>query len=204
MRRLAPDPNAEATSPGPVRLVTALVASARARALRRRAAGARLSCGRLMSEPFPSVPRIPASASALIFDAAGRLLILRPTYKKGWTLPGGQLEPDGESPWEACRRETREECGLQVVHARLACVDFLRPRPRRPGGVRFLFDCGVLPAEQLASVTLQPEEISSHLLAEPAHALELLSGPLRRRVAAALAAEGFVYLEDGEPVKAVR
>jgi 8-oxo-dGTP diphosphatase len=37
------------------------------------------------------LPRIPASAGALIFDAAGRLLILKPTYKKGWTIPGGQI-----------------------------------------------------------------------------------------------------------------
>ena len=53
------------------------------------------------------VPRIPASAGALIYDADARLLILKPTYKKGWTIPGGQID-DGESPWDACRRETRE------------------------------------------------------------------------------------------------
>ena len=88
------------------------------------------------------LPRIPASAGAMIFDGSGRLLILRPTYKAGWTIPGGQVEEDGESPWEACRRETFEECGLWVGRARLACVDFLHPRPERPGGMRFLFDCG--------------------------------------------------------------
>src|ERR1700745_1947556 len=93
---------------------------------------------------WPDVPRIPASAGALIFDATGRLLILKPGYKKGWTIPGGQVEPDGESPWEACRRETREECGLEVSEGRLVCVDFLRPREGRAGGVRFLFDCGTL------------------------------------------------------------
>ncbi len=89
-------------------------------------------------EPTPhEVPRIPASAGALIFDGAGRLLILKPNYKKGWTLPGGQIDPTGESPWEACRRETQEECGLEVERGRLLCVDFLRPkaRPRRRGEV---------------------------------------------------------------------
>jgi hypothetical protein len=34
------------------------------------------------------VPAIPVSAGALIFDRAGRLLILKPTYKGGWTIPG--------------------------------------------------------------------------------------------------------------------
>ena len=33
------------------------------------------------------LPAIPASAGALVFDQAGRLLILKPTYKTGWTIP---------------------------------------------------------------------------------------------------------------------
>src|ERR1700680_3274578 len=88
------------------------------------------------------LPGIPVSAGALIFDRAGRLLILKPTYKSGWTIPGGVMEADGESPWEACRREVREETGIDVVRGRLAAVDFRRPRPGRPGGIRFLIDCG--------------------------------------------------------------
>src|SRR5436190_22075642 len=86
-----------------------------------------------------AVPRIPASAGGLIFDTAGRLLILKPNYKKGWTVPGGQVEPGGESPWDACRREALEECGLELRCGQLVCVDFLRPKPNRPGGLRFLF-----------------------------------------------------------------
>src|SRR5215467_2073616 len=87
-------------------------------------------------------PRIPVSASALIRDRRKRLLVLKPTYKSGWTLPGGEVEASGESPWEACRRETREECGIDVRRGRLLCVDFLRPRAGRPGGLRLLFGCG--------------------------------------------------------------
>jgi len=150
------------------------------------------------------VPRIPASAGALIFDAAGRLLILKPTYKKGWTIPGGQIDAGGESPWDACRRETREECGLEVVRGRLVCVDFRRPRPDRPGGVRFLFHCGTLPDDQLAGIRLEDGEIAEHRRLDPAVAAELLSGPIRRRVLAGIAAQHCVYLEDGRPVDGVR
>jgi 8-oxo-dGTP diphosphatase len=151
------------------------------------------------AEPFV-LPRIPASAGALIFDERGRLLIANPTYKAHWTIPGGIMEADGETPWEACRREVREEVGLEVADGRLVAVDFLRPKPSKPGGMRFLFDCGVLPGPVLASITLQEEELSEHRLADPDEALVLLSGPLRRRVGAALAAETCVYLEDGRPV----
>ena len=150
------------------------------------------------AEPFV-LPRIPASAGALIFDERGRLLIANPTYKAHWTIPGGIMEADGETPWEACRREVREEVGLEVADGRLVAVDFLRPKPSKPGGMRFLFDCGVLPDPVLASITLQEEELSEHRLADPDEVLVLLSGPLRRRVGAALAAETCVYLEDGRP-----
>ncbi|MGO9854405.1 MAG: NUDIX domain-containing protein [Acidimicrobiales bacterium] len=148
------------------------------------------------------LPRIPASAGALIFDGDGRLLIVNPTYKAHWTIPGGIMEADGETPWEACRREVREEVGLGVEQGRLVAVDFLRPKPAKPGGLRFLFDCGVLPGAILGSITLQQEELSEHRLVEPAKALELLSGPLRRRVGAALKVldrNESVYLEDGRP-----
>lgn len=149
------------------------------------------------------LPRIPASAGALIFDARGRLLIVNPTYKAHWTIPGGIMEADGETPWEACRREVFEEVGLHVESGRLAAVDFLRPRPSKPGGLRFLFDCGALDDGILGGISLQEEELCEHRLVAPTEALELLSGPLRRRVGAVLAASSCVYLEDGRRVEEV-
>jgi 8-oxo-dGTP pyrophosphatase MutT (NUDIX family) len=154
----------------------------------------------LADQVRPAVPRIPASAGAMIFDRRGRLLILRPTYKKGWTIPGGQVEQGGESPWQACRRETLEECGLEVKRGRLACVDFLPPRPSKPGGMRFLFDCGTWSDEQLAAIRLQAEEIEEHRLTEVTEALELLRGPVGRRVAASVGGNRCAYLENGRPV----
>jgi ADP-ribose pyrophosphatase YjhB (NUDIX family) len=157
----------------------------------------------LVTPAKPEVPRIPASAGALIFDAAARLLLLKPNYKRGWTIPGGQVDANGESPWEACRRETLEECGLEVDHGRLVCVDFLRPKPSRPGGVRFLFDCGEFTDQQLAAIRLDAEEIDAYRFAELADAATLLSGPLRRRVKRGVGARRCVYLEDGRIVSGV-
>jgi 8-oxo-dGTP diphosphatase len=150
------------------------------------------------------VPRIPASAGALIFDRRGRLLILKPTYKKGWTIPGGQIDAGGESPWDACRRETREECGLEVDSGRLVGIDFLTPRPERPGGLRFLFDCGALDRRALVTLRLQESEIEAHRFAEVDEALSLLSGPLRRRVKRCVGRKRCVYLENGRRVAGVR
>src|SRR5439155_6207922 len=117
------------------------------------------------ARPDEPIPAIPASAGALIFDQAGRLLILKPTYKSGWTIPGGVMEADGETPWEACQREVAEECGLHIGAghpARLACMDFRSPRPGKPGGIRYLFDCGAFSDATLAGIVVQPEEIAEH------------------------------------------
>ncbi|HET9647142.1 MAG TPA: NUDIX hydrolase [Microlunatus sp.] len=148
-------------------------------------------------------PTVLASAGALVRGRKGRLLILKPTYKGGWTVPGGVIEI-GESPWEACRRETKEECGLDITAGRLVCVDFLRPRPGRPGGLRFLFDCGVFDDAILESVVLQPAEIAESRVQPLATALPLLSGPVRRRVRAACKSNQVRYLEDGRPVAGIR
>ncbi len=164
------------------------------------------SDGSQAAQPGPeeeTLPAIPVSAGALIFDGAGRLLILKPTYKSGWTIPGGVMEADGETPWQACRREVREECGIEVDHGRLACMDFRRPRPGRPGGIRFLFDCGAVDDERLAAIVVQPEEVSEYRLVALPDALPLLRGPIRRRVRSAMAHRTLVYLEDGRRVPGV-
>jgi ADP-ribose pyrophosphatase YjhB (NUDIX family) len=149
------------------------------------------------------LPAIPVSAGALIFDQAGRLLILKPTYKTGWTIPGGVMEADGETPWDACRREVREECGIEVRSGRLACTDFRPGRPGHPGGIRFLFDCGPADDAALAAIRLQPEEIAAYQLVPLDAALVLLRPPIRRRVRAVSRHRGFVYLEDGRSVPAI-
>ena len=152
-----------------------------------------------------TVPRVPASAGALIFDRRGRLLILKPTYKSGWTIPGGVMEADGETPWQACQREVREECGLDIGSGRLVCTDFRPPTQRNPGGIRFLFDCGALCDSAFSSLVLQAEEIAEHRLLPLAEALPLLRKPIRRRVKAVRKRSGaprkhpIVYLENGRP-----
>jgi ADP-ribose pyrophosphatase YjhB (NUDIX family) len=153
------------------------------------------------------LPAVPASAGALIFDRQGRLLILKPTYKSGWTIPGGVMESDGETPWQACRREVLEECGLEVSSGRLVCVDFRPPRAGNPGGIRFLFDCGGLTDSALRGIAVQPDEIAEHRLVAVAEALPLLRKPIRRRVRAVRhrhgrARGGLVYLENGRPLGA--
>ncbi len=53
-------------------------------------------------------------AFASIFDARGRILLVRQAYAHCfWTTPGGRVE-SGESPVVALRREVLEETGCEV------------------------------------------------------------------------------------------
>ena len=157
------------------------------------------------------LPTIPVSCGAMVFDERGHLLLLKPTYKSGWTIPGGIMEASGETPWEACQREVLEETGLDVRSGRLVVVDTRGakhdpddPSLDEPLGIRFLFHCGVITEQQKAEIRLQPEEISECRFLPVEEALDLLRKRARRRVRAALKADGvFIYLEDGHPVDSV-
>jgi 8-oxo-dGTP diphosphatase len=53
-------------------------------------------------------------AAAFVFDDDGRLLVVKENYDRfRWSLRGGALE-DGETPEEACVRETLEESGAEI------------------------------------------------------------------------------------------
>lgn len=55
---------------------------------------------------------------AAVFDAAGRVLLVREVQDGLWTLPGGWADV-GESLAEGAVREVREESGYVVAHERL-------------------------------------------------------------------------------------
>ena len=61
------------------------------------------------------------SVTALVFDDAGRLLLVRQRDGGVWSTPGGAMEPD-EIPADAVVREVWEETGLLVEPLRIAGV----------------------------------------------------------------------------------
>ncbi|MBT2510286.1 NUDIX hydrolase [Streptomyces sp. ISL-98] len=141
------------------------------------------------------------AADVLFRDEAGRVLLVKPTYKEAWDLPGGMAEAN-ESPQDAARRELREELGLTVSLRGLLCVDWVAPHGPWDDQLSFIFDGGTLSRGQSASLHPRDHELSACEFFAPDDALDRLPPRTRRRAAQALRVmteESPRYLENGEP-----
>lgn len=139
------------------------------------------------------------AAGALFFDDAGRVLMVEPTYKDYWDIPGGYVET-GESPLHAAVREVREELGITPPIGRLLAVDWA-PNEAEGDKVLYLFDGGQLSQEQLANVALQADELKGFEYFTPEQISERTIPRLARRILAAAEARNeaaLVYLEHGQ------
>lgn len=149
-----------------------------------------------------TLPRKRISAGCLFFNARGDLLVVNPTYKKPWEIPGGTVEA-GESPRASVVREVAEELGLRLEIGRLLCVDYSGETAKRTESIHFIFDGGVLTPQQIEAIRLPAEELSEYRFLRPEAALRLLNKRLRRRVRACLrvlhGTEWRVYLEEQAP-----
>jgi ADP-ribose pyrophosphatase YjhB (NUDIX family) len=156
---------------------------------------------RLLRRFTRSLPAKRMAAGSLLHVEDGRLLIVDPTYKRGWTIPGGVVKRN-ESPRAACRREVWEELGIDREPGRLLCVDYMPEEQVKTEALMFLFDGGLLTDDELASIRLPMLELRGFDLVTPAEAADRLDPPLALRLQSALrqlAGEGVVYLESGRP-----
>ncbi|MEU8031885.1 NUDIX hydrolase [Streptomyces sp. NPDC049099] len=142
------------------------------------------------------------AAGVLFLDAAGRVLMVEPSYKDYWEIPGGYVET-GESPLHAAIREVQEELGITPPAGRLLAVDWA-PNEAEGDKVLYLFDGGQLSQDRLASIELQPDELKSFAFVSADQLAERTIPRLARRIRAAVEARGSsapVYLEHGEEPK---
>ncbi|MGL5864319.1 MAG: NUDIX domain-containing protein [Dermatophilaceae bacterium] len=148
------------------------------------------------AHPPVATPRV--AAGILVRDQNDDVLMVKPTYKSGWDIPGGYVEP-GESPAAACSREIREELGVTMSPGRILVVDWA-PRDGEGDKLLLIFDGGVSDTALLAGLRPDGHEI------ECAEFISLTDVPhgtpdrLVRRLVVALAAAAShrtEYLEHG-------
>lgn len=144
------------------------------------------------SETF-ATPRV--AAGALFFDDQGRVLLVHPTYKETWDIPGGYVER-GESPAAGCRRELNEELGLDRQPLRLLAVDWA-PSDNEGDKLLFLFDCGEL-GEDESRIQLDNQELDRREWVALPSLDDYVIDRIARRIRAVAAGNG-QYLEHGLP-----
>lgn len=147
--------------------------------------------------PF-NMPRKIAAAGALFLNAEGNVLLVNPTYKAVWEIPGGVVE-EFEAPRAACVREVAEEIGLEIEPGHLLGLDYAASSASGREVLRFIFWGGVLTETQIAAIRLPADELSEFGFFDLPTARTLLSPKLSEQIGRILAArergEGFVYTE---------
>jgi 8-oxo-dGTP pyrophosphatase MutT (NUDIX family) len=155
-----------------------------------------------LAQYFAQMHRKRMAAGVLYYDQQGRVLLVEPSYKDTWELPGGGVEED-ESPWAAAVRELAEELGTTRALGRLLLVDYVSAQDPRPEGVVFIFDGGPLRQSDVDAFEFVDGEILSAGFFTVPEVRDRVRSMLADRIEAAFAAisEGVTVLcEDGRRV----
>lgn len=149
-------------------------------------------------DPTARFASVRAAAGALIRNSNGDILMVQPTYKDFWDLPGGYIET-GEQPSDACRREVREELGLDIELGLLLVADWA-PAPGEGDKILFVFDGGRLTSEQEAAIELPEDELRTWAYQPMTQIKTITPARLARRILQATQAKTTTYLEAGRRV----
>jgi 8-oxo-dGTP pyrophosphatase MutT (NUDIX family) len=138
-------------------------------------------------------------AAGSLFVAATRVLLVRKTYGNRWDIPGGYVDR-GESPKEACRRELREEIGIERTPIRMLVHDWA-PSAEEGDKLLYVFDCGALGPDE-HRIRLDGSELDQWRWIDIAKIDDYVVPRLSRRLNQAYQAYELgatFYLEHGEP-----
>lgn len=142
-----------------------------------------------------------AAAAAFITDSAGKVLLVKPTYRDHWAFPGGYVD-EGEYPHDACAREIREELGFAVGVGELLVIDWAPPAGQRPRPIiSFTFDCESITS--LDGLDLPGQELEDAAFFPRQEAEQRLPGNVAPRIHAAMLARDRrapMYLAGGSGV----
>jgi 8-oxo-dGTP pyrophosphatase MutT (NUDIX family) len=147
-----------------------------------------------------SIPKRRMTASALFFNEAGELLIVKPTYRDDddWLVVGGAVDQN-ESPYDGCKREICEELGNDFSAQQLLCIEYQSSSGVNRDSLHFVFYGGVLNQKQIRQIKLPMEELAEYRFCSLDEGMRLLSSRLGERLVFALEAleqRRVIYIEN--------
>jgi len=132
------------------------------------------------------------ASGAFIFNDQNQLLILKPSYKDGWNLPGGVTD-EFESPYQTVIRECKEETNLNIEIKDLVLVDYIQEiiKDKKYDHVEFYFTVIV---ENISDIQIDNEEIIDYKFIDIKEAKDFLSPKYNQRLQAVLQAQRYPVL----------
>jgi ADP-ribose pyrophosphatase YjhB (NUDIX family) len=127
------------------------------------------------------------AAKALIQDSRGHVLLVNPTYKEHWDLPGGMAEAN-ESPTAALAREVSEELALSVTVGRLLTLDWVGAHGPWDDQLVFIFEASASSDVAMRDLRITDDEISDFGFFSPGEARQNLRDDVAARLDRALRA----------------
>lgn len=128
-----------------------------------------------------TLPKKRMSAGAIFRNEDGDVLLVNPTYKEPWEIPGGIVEAN-ESPKQACIREVKEEIGLTINPARLLIVAYRPEGEMATESLTFQFYGGIIGVEEINKIVLPQDELSEFRFIPPAQIANFLAETVAHRV----------------------
>jgi 8-oxo-dGTP pyrophosphatase MutT (NUDIX family) len=151
------------------------------------------------AEFYRSLPAKRMASAVLLFNEQNQVLVVQPTYKESWELPGGVIELD-ESPKSALIREVKEELNLQLEseNIKFLLLDYMAGNGDITEALMFVFSGGLVSEEKRKSIRLPKDELKSYKFADQFEAAALLGTNLGDRLLRAIEAQksgSFSYFE---------
>lgn len=103
-----------------------------------------------------------SSATLVLENSVGQVLIVKANYKPYWTFPGGIIDA-GETPKQAAIRETYEEVGIEIKESKVEFVAVVNRKSDFADTYQFIFKAPLTKA-MLNDITLQATEIDHYAL----------------------------------------
>jgi len=104
------------------------------------------------------LPKKRMGAAVAIRDEDGKWLIVKPSYRDEWCLPGGVVDIN-ESPMMTAKREVREETGLNLMVIILLVANYNSSEGNRDENIQWFFDGGVVTENQKTEISIDGDEI---------------------------------------------
>ncbi len=154
-------------------------------------------------EYYKAIPKKRMAAGVLLFDEHNKLLLVKPGYKKHWSIPGGITDAN-ESPRRTAIRETKEEVDIDLKLCQFLCIEYNSDKENIDESLQFIFYGGILDKEQVENIKIDEDEISDYRFASIDEAIEMFGGTERKlskrlpKCIEALKNRTAIYLENDE------